>query len=357
MKKLRNIFFLLVTLVFALTSCGARTPEKLVKSELELIKKLDEKTITNFVSYEDIVQTKSRGTDIGEETTEAVKLFFQNFDYEILSTVSNEDTATVTVSIQNLDASALAHDLCLTLLKKSVVPEADDSSGMKSYFTILRDILKNNTYEMKTTEAHFELVRLSGGWSIQNTVALEDELVGGLITHLNDPYLLTPKEVAEATFQAFQDFSPEEWAAYLDMHDVFAIGSSLSDDVDQSLASQIARHFSYSITQLKINEDGNTANAHADITSLDMTSVFNSYKEKLLRYAETTESVRASDSEIADKSALFLKEALDANDDTILCSVPLSFTNNGSSWEMTFGEEFVEILLGGSAKAVASFMG
>ena len=72
MKKIRNILFLF--LVFLLTGCGAKTPEKLVCSSLEQIKKLDEKTIQNFVSYQDLVQNKTRDTDVGEETIEAVLL-------------------------------------------------------------------------------------------------------------------------------------------------------------------------------------------------------------------------------------------------------------------------------------------
>lgn len=353
MKKLRNFFFLLLTSALMLTGCGAKTPETLVKSELELIKKLDEKTIKSFVSYEDIAQGQSRDTDVGEETTEAVKLFFQNFSYDIVSVSANDDTASVTVEIHNLDAQALAHDLCLALVHQTANPAIGEPNTMNSYFAILRNILKDNTYEEKTTEAHFELVHLSNGWSIQNTATLEDELVGGLITALSDPYLLTPEEVAEATLDTFQSFSPEDWVSYLNMHDVFAIGSEISDQVDRSLATQIARHFSYSITQMKV--DGDEATASADITSLDMEAVLGSYRQKLLLYADTTESVRASDTEIADKSAAFLKEALDENEATILRSVPLSFRNNGSSWEMNLGEEFSDVILGGSSDALHAF--
>lgn len=354
MKNLRNFFFLLMGTVLLLSACGStKNPEKLVKSELELIKKLDEKTIQNFVSYEDIIQNKSKDTDVGEESTEAVNLFFKNFDYTILSTVSTEDTASVTVEIHNLDAKALAHDLCLALAKQTIVPQADVPSTMNSYFTILRDILKNNTYEEKTTLAHFELVHLAGGWSIQNSQSLEDELVGGLITYLSDPYLVTPQEIAETTFGTFSEFSAADWVSYLNMHDVFAIGSQFSNKVDLSLAEQISKHFSYSISQMKV--DGTSASAYVDITSLDMASVLSSYRKNLLLYAETTESVRATDSELADKSASLLKEALDKNQSTIIRSIPLTFCNNGSSWEMSFGEELIDVILGGSSDALSVF--
>ena len=351
MKNLRNILFLF--LVFLLTGCGAKTPEKLVCSSLEQIKKLDEKTIQNFVSYQDLVQNKTRDTDVGEETIEAVRLFFQNFDYSILSTETNEDTATVTVEIKNLDAKTLAHDLCLALTKISADPRTEDATTMNSYFTVLRDILKTNTYEESTTTASFGLLRQSGNWKIQTTEELKDEIVSGLITALKDPYLLTPEEVADATLGVFTDFSPEDWVSYLGMHDVFAIGSEQSDQVDLSLASQIASCFHYNVTQLRVN--GDDATASADITSLDMASVLKAYKQKLLAYAETTESLRASDSEIADKSAKLLKEALDENEARILRSVSLTFHNNGSTWEMTIGEEFSKVILGGSDDALSTF--
>ena len=152
--------------MFLLTGCGAKTPEKLVRSSLEQIKKLDEKTIQNFVSYQDLVQNKTRDTDVGEETIEAVRLFFQNFDYSILSTETNEDTATVTVEIKNLDAKTLAHDLCLALTEISADPRTEDATTMNSYFTVLRDILKTNTYEESTTTASFGL--LSSVWKLEN---------------------------------------------------------------------------------------------------------------------------------------------------------------------------------------------
>ena len=77
---------------------------------------------------------------------------------------------------------------------------------MNSYFTVLRDILKTNTYEESTTTASFGLLRQSGNWKIQTTEELKDEIVSGLITALKDPYLTG--EVADATLGVFYGFSP-----------------------------------------------------------------------------------------------------------------------------------------------------
>ena len=350
MKKIIP-FILLIAVI--LTGCGSKTPERLVQSELELIKRLDEKTILNFISYEDIVRNNSRETDVGEETTKAVKLFFQNFDYEILSASVTGDTAQVTVEITNLDTRALSHDLFLALIQEATYPQNSVPLSMNSYFAIMYDVLSNHTYDLITTEATFELVHFENGWSIQNTKALEDALVSGLITNLGDPYLVAPAEVASATLDVFAGFSAEDWVAYLDMNDVFAIGSEISDQVDYSLANQIATCFDYEISQMNI--EGNEATAYVDITSLDMSSVLSAYQEKLLAYADTTSSVRASDMELANQSATFLKEALDNNTKTILRSVPLTFQNNGSGWEMNISEDFIEVLLGDTQDALKTF--
>ena len=350
MKKFILSFF--ICFLF-LTGCGSKTPERLVLSELELIKKLDEKTILNFVSYEDIVRNKSRDTDVGEETIQAVKRFFQNFDYELLSSSISGNTAFVTVKITNLDTRAFSHDLCLALIRQSVHPQTSDPLTMNAYFTIMNEVLQNNTYDLLTTEATFELFHFENGWSIQHTQTLENSLVSNLIQNLNDPYLVSPKEVATATLDVFDNFDADDWVSYLNMKDVFSIGSEISDQVDHSLASQIASCFDYEISQLHIED--NKATAYADISSLDMASVLSVYQDKLLAYADTTSSVRASEMELANQSAAFLKEALDHNTETILRSVPLSFQNNGSGWEMDISDSFIKVLLDDTENALTTF--
>ena len=70
-------------------------------------------TIKAFVSYEDMMSSHSSSSDVGIETTEAVKRFFQNFDYNIKSSSVEDKKATVHVEITNLDTHALAKDICL----------------------------------------------------------------------------------------------------------------------------------------------------------------------------------------------------------------------------------------------------
>ena len=74
-----------------------------------------------------------------------------------------------------------------------------------------------------------------------------------------------------------------------------------------------------------------------------------------MNYASTTESIRASSSELADETASLLAQALAENTDTTDTEVTIHFTNNGSSWEMQLNEDFTNALLGNAGAAIQAF--
>lgn len=357
MKK-HGITILCGILVFTallLMGCGTSKPEEAVQSELDLIQQLDENTIRTFISYEDMMNSKTNGSSIGTETTEAVQSFFEHFSYKILSSTATTKTATVRVELTNLDAKAIARDLCIELIRQSIAPDSSNSPlhSLNSYFALLGDILSENEYDLVSTEADFELVSNDGNWSIQNIDALEDKLVGGFITYLNDPYLVSPEETLTLVFEMFEKNNAEDWLSYLSMDDIFSTYSTISKDVDCALANQIAACFDYSIKE--VNQDGDTASASVSIVSLNMEQVLDDYLEKLMDYASTTDAVRASDTQLADKTAELLIETLDANTATISTAIVIKFNNNGSTWEMQLESEFTDALLGQMNAAVEAF--
>ena len=85
------LILLLLVMPFSLGGCSKDSPKRAVKKELNLIKELDESTIKAFVSYEDMMSSHSSSSDVGIETTEAVKRFFQNLNlfYPISKILSN----------------------------------------------------------------------------------------------------------------------------------------------------------------------------------------------------------------------------------------------------------------------------
>lgn len=356
-KTIHRLFFTFFILFSAalFTGCSRSGPEKAVKRELDLIKKLDEPTIRAFISYEDMMNSKTADTDIDSKTTEAVKLFFRNFDYRILKTTATENTATVYVEITNLDTHKLAKDACLALVEKSTDAENTSSMTLNSYFQLLGDVLKKNEYELVTTEAEIALLNTEDGWSIQNTDQLEDDLVSGFITCLKDPYLVTPEEMITVVLENLSQKTPDEWKTYLNMNDIFSTGSQNYARTDNMLAEQLSKYVSYQILSVTEDKDARTALAHVKITSLDMTQVLDRYQDLLMDYAASTKSVRATDSERADQTALLLEQVLKENTATIDTEVEIPFTNNGSTWEMQLNESFSNALLGNAGAAIETF--
>lgn len=330
-----------------LTGCGYAAPEKAVRQEMELIRKLDESTIKAFVSYEDIRHSNAETPEIGEETTEAVKLFFKNFKYKIRSSSVTDDEAeaTVTLDITNIDAELLARDLCGAMIADSVTQEGEpEPEGLASSFALMKTCLEENDYPLKTTQATVHLTNKDDVWIIQESAELEDEIAGGFVTYLRDPYLLSPQEVLDYTLQPFKSFNAPQWSYYLNLSDIFSVGADFSAETDAAVAALLEKFFDYQITDVRQEE--NTAYADVTITSFDLESVLAACKDDLLAYAQTTESIRASDEEITAKTAALLLDALNACDQSTQNTVTISLINNGYAWEVQLDEIFADALLG-----------
>jgi len=348
MKTKKLLLWVLFMCCAMFTGCGYAEPEKAVRQEMELIRKLDESTIKAFVSYEDIKFANSSSPEIGPETTEAIKLFFSKFKYRIRSSSVSEDntTATVKLDITNVDARALAKDLCRSIIENAYTNGSSPmQEGITSSFALMKKCLEENDYPLVTTKATVNLVNRDGEWVIPESAEFEDQLTGGLVSCLQDPYLLAPEEILECTLNPFVSFSAQQWLDYLSLDDVFRTGSSIAGDIDLALCEQISSFFKYEITD--VTQDGDTAYASVVITSLDLEAVMEKCRGSLLEFAKTTASIRATDEEIAQKTAELLLEALSSNTASAENTVTIVLANNGYIWEVHLSEFFSDALLGG----------
>lgn len=353
--KQTAVFLLLASLsAFCLSGCGYAGPEKAVREELDQIQKLDEATIRTFVSYEDLQFSTGHASEIGDETTEAVKLFFKKFHYKIKSSTQNtsQHTATVVTEITNLDSQLLAKDLCRAIITDSYNYKKNGSAqkDLTSSFALLKECLESHTYPVKTTTVTIPLIEENGNWMIQESSELENQLVGGFVSYLADPYLLTPEEVLTCQLEPFTDFTAEEWKQYLSIEDIFGVGNEYADELDQLLAEQLEKNFGYEI--LNVTQDGTHAHVEVRIQSLDMDYVAEACVSPLLEYAQSTQSLRASTEEFDAKTSEILTNALKNNTSSRNTDIVINLDNNGSMWEVSLDDTFADALLGGLKDAL-----
>ena len=331
-------------------------PSAAVNRELSLIQELDENTIQSFISYENLMNTPPSDDKPGRETTEAVKLFFKNFQYHIHSEEISGDTAVVSAEIINIDTHALAQDLCLALTARNLNSNSDDPApeSLNDYFALLRDTLENNSYDLVATTVYFHLQKKDTSWVIQADETLQDQLVSGFISWINDPSLLSAETVLQLYLDEFSSMNASDWIRYLEINDIFSTGSEkLSAAVDQTYMEKITGFFSYDIVECRTK--GTSAQADITITSINMTAVLNSYKDKLLKYAHTTESITSDDAAQADASAGYLLEALTEASSASVFPVTVSLYNDGHTWQLEISEALTNAFLGNISGALESF--
>ena len=345
---------LLIGFLFSWNQKQMRSPSQAVQYELSLIQELDSDTIQSFVSYESFINSQEYSGDVSQDASEAVNLFFKKFHYTIQNEEIDGDAATVTVNITNIDTKALATDLRTEILRNSLsLYPSDDSRNLNSY-QLLRDTLEKESYETTVTTAHFHLRQEGNGWVILADETLEDELVSGFITYMNDPYLLSAYTVLEVQLDALKALTAEEWMDFLGVEDVFATyNTEYYPLIDEEYISQLAGAFDYEI--LRCQEEGSQAEAVVRITSIDMNHVLTLYREKLLNYAAAPASIRASSEEFSNETSRLLLESLQENQETTGTDITMTFDNNGTSWDVTFDSEFTNAVMGNISEAIDTF--
>ena len=355
--RLSFFLFLCSFCAVILSGCSANknSPKGVVRKELNLIKNLDEETIESFSSYKIFSESESLPAEIRQSALEAMKLFFQNFSYKIEDTNITKDQAVVTVSITNIDARTLANDLCRAIIADSLNhPAKAEQSSVAFYSDLLKYLLTQNQYELKTTTLEIPLEKIEGIWTIISSSKLEDGLVGGLSSYMMDPDIVSAQELVEINLKHFQDMTPDQFLSYFGIDDIFSTSSSTADEIDLAFASQILDHLTYQI--VSSNQTDSSAEVLVDITNLDLYSVLDSYKVALLAYAETADPILSTEQERNEKTALLLLESLQETDEVTTNTLSIQLKNTGLIWEIQNTSELTEAILGNITEASSAFL-
>ena len=323
-------------------------PSAVVSRQLQSMKDPSDDMIRSFASDAFPSVLISDG-DVDESAQEAIRLFFRNYDYSIISEKIDADksSAFVTADITNIDTHQLANDLCTELTKRSahISPEGTSPLSLQDYFDMLRSALETHSYELRTTTAEFHLSRSEDGWRIISDDELQNSLVSGFNTWINDPYLLNPDDVLSIYLDEFASLTPDEWLWYLDTDDIFATYSAnYAAELDRLYTEKIAGCFSYQIDGCRVN--GDTAETDVSITSVDMRSVLRLYRSKLLAYAESSESITDDDAALSDAKAVYLMEALRETDAVSTQKITVMMINDGKTWQPQISSDLANAFLG-----------
>ena len=351
------IHAVLCVFIFTQIRAAYGRPSAVVSRQLQAMKDPSDEVIRSFATDAFSSALISEGT-VDAAAQEAIRLFFRNYDYTIVSEKIDPDknNAFVTAEITNIDTHQLASDLCTELTRRSasISPEGPLPLSLHDYFELLSSALETGTYKLRTTTAHFHLSRSEGSWKLITDDELQNDLVSGFNTWINDPYLLDPADVLTIYLDGFAALTSDEWLWYLDTNDIFATYSAAyAADLDRLYTEKIAEYFDYSIDGCRTN--GDTAEADVSITSIDMRSVLRLYKSKLLAYAESSESIMDDDTALSDAKATYLMDALNEADAQTTSKITVMIVNDGKTWQPQISSELANAFLGNIQGGLETF--
>ena len=185
MKKILAVL-LVTVLIFGLVGCGGEKPEQAVKNTFDAIKSADSETASKYIDYKGLLNAGETSSETSDaESEEMAKLILKHFDYKIISSSVDGDSATVKAEITNIDMkTVLANFISEAFaLAFSGLDEETMDKQMNDKFTELLNSKDNKTV-MK--EVEIKLAKKEEGWKIDMSDDLADAIFGGMISAAKD---------------------------------------------------------------------------------------------------------------------------------------------------------------------------
>lgn len=364
MKKINRILslFILCILIFLMTGCAnlhKTTIEEVITGELDLLKNLDSNTTQKYISYNELFPDAVESGSIPEEVEEVFSLFFQNFDYKILSLDVKEDTATADIRLQTIDAQTLAKDFAAARLKQSITtaansPDTNDNSNdsLEAHYLLLYKILKEKEYDTVETSCTMHLVKNNDAWYIQSDPTLENQLVGGFISYLSDSRLLSAEEAAGIYFDTIKTLNEDQFANYLGLNDALDTDDETKKALAEALISKIHSLFDYQIAEA--SEISIYAKVDISLTTLDTQKVLEQYEEKLDTYLATADAVIDGPDGRTEHSQELLLQEIQNTDASVSVQTSVILVNDGVTWQLKLNNSIGNALFGNLISLPAS---
>lgn len=348
MKTVKHLlaFLMIILLSVFLCSCSQSAKaqaEKAIKKDLDLLKNLDSETTMQYISYQELFPDSDDSTKLSADIKEVFSLFFQNFDYKILgiSVDSDEKNASAQLKLTTLDAKALASDFVSASLQEEILETAsgkenDNGNSLEQRYLLLYKLLKNNTYSSAERNTSIQLNNLGSSsepdWEITHSSSLENDLVGGLITYLSDPDLVTPAETLTVYLKTLQEMDVKQMANYLGLDSILNTSDSAKNAIASALMEQFHSCFNYKISSTSVS--GYLAEVDAELTTFDSNSILTQYEKELNTYLASADAVIDGSQKRYNKSHELLLDSIRNNQATITATATFHLTNDGASWKL-----------------------
>ncbi len=175
MKKFLCIILAIVMMV-SFTACGKESPEKAADNALKAVKSLNIKGMEKYFGEVDVDDMDL--DEISAEEMKVTKKFLSKMSWEILGSVEDETTATVTVRLTTVDlapivkeiAGELMGDAFSSLFGDGMSEEEMEQKALK----IFEEKLAEKDIQMTTNDVELDMILTEKGWKIE----LEDSIFG-----------------------------------------------------------------------------------------------------------------------------------------------------------------------------------
>ena len=345
-KYLLAFFFVFLAVSVCGCSYSAKTSaEKAIKKDLDLLKNLDSETTMKYISYQELFPDSDDNTELSDDIKEVFSLFFQNFDYKILdvSTDQNQETASAQLRLTTLDAQALARDFVSQSLQDEILKAAsgdknteENENSLEQRYLRLHKLLKNNSYKTVDRNASIQLINHGSpsnpNWEITHSYSLENDLVGGLITYLSDPDLVSPDKTLDVYLKTLQEMDVQQMSNYLGLDSILNTSDPAKNAIASALMEQFHSCFNYKITDTSVS--GYLAEVQADLTTFDSDSILSQYEEELNTYLASADAVIDGSQKRYNKSHELLLDSIKNNTTTTTANATFHLTNDGVSWKL-----------------------
>lgn len=184
MKKIVCTVLALVLLLSA-AACGKKTasPQEVVGAAMEALKSGDMAAASAQWGGEigDI-------EDTAEDDAELFKMFFQNFEYEILAETDTGTSAVVQVAVSNADMAGIMGESVGELMQKAVSAalsgqDISEEEAEKMFTDTMKEKLSGSSLEMVENTVDIGLTLVDGQWQITDVSdEAMDALMGGMLS-------------------------------------------------------------------------------------------------------------------------------------------------------------------------------